>query len=32
MLAAFLIYNDGIGTIIKMTAIYGAESASTKER
>jgi UMF1 family MFS transporter len=25
MLAAFLIYNEGIGTIIKMAAIYGAE-------
>jgi UMF1 family MFS transporter len=25
MLLAFLIYNDGIGTIIKMAAIYGAE-------
>lgn len=25
MLAAFLIYNEGIGTIIKLAAIYGAE-------
>jgi len=25
MLVAFLIYNEGIGTIIKMAAIYGAE-------
>jgi UMF1 family MFS transporter len=25
MLAAYLIYNEGIGTIIKMAAIYGAE-------
>ncbi len=25
MLLAFLIYNDGIGTIVKMAAIYGAE-------
>ncbi|MFU8803054.1 MAG: MFS transporter [Bradymonadaceae bacterium] len=25
MLIAFLIYNDGIGTIIRMAAIYGAE-------
>ncbi len=25
MLLAFLIYNDGIGTIIRMAAIYGAE-------
>jgi MFS transporter, UMF1 family len=25
MLVAFLIYNDGIGTIIRMAAIYGAE-------
>jgi UMF1 family MFS transporter len=25
MLAAFLLYNEGIGTIIKMAAIYGAE-------
>lgn len=25
MLAAFLVYNEGIGTIIKMAAIYGAE-------
>jgi UMF1 family MFS transporter len=25
MLLAFLVYNDGIGTIIKMAAIYGAE-------
>lgn len=25
MLLAFLLYNDGIGTIIKMAAIYGAE-------
>jgi UMF1 family MFS transporter len=25
MLGAFLIYNEGIGTIIKMAAIYGAE-------
>jgi UMF1 family MFS transporter len=25
MLAAFLIYNEGIGTIIKMASIYGAE-------
>lgn len=25
MLVAFLIYNDGIGTVIRMAAIYGAE-------
>ncbi len=25
LLAAFLIYNDGIGTIIRMTTVYGAE-------
>jgi UMF1 family MFS transporter len=25
MLAAFLLYNDGIGTIIRLAAIYGAE-------
>jgi UMF1 family MFS transporter len=25
MLAAFLVYNDGIGTIIRMAAIYGTE-------
>ena len=25
MLAAFLVYNEGIGTIIKMASIYGAE-------
>lgn len=25
MLVAFLVYNDGIGTIIRMAAIYGAE-------
>jgi MFS transporter, UMF1 family len=25
LLAAFLVYNDGIGTIIRMAAIYGAE-------
>ena len=25
MLVAFLIYNDGVGTIIRMAAIYGDE-------
>ncbi len=25
MLIAFLIYNDGIGTIIRMATIYGTE-------
>jgi UMF1 family MFS transporter len=25
MMAAFLVYNDGIGTIIRMTAVYGTE-------
>ncbi|MEZ4548308.1 MAG: hypothetical protein R3B51_11610 [Thermodesulfobacteriota bacterium] len=25
VLAAFWVYNDGIGTIIKMATIYGAE-------
>ena len=29
MLIAFLIYNDGIGTIIRMAGPYGRRSAST---
>ena len=29
MLVAFLIYNDGIGTIIRMASIYGAGIASS---
>ncbi|MAE72088.1 MAG: MFS transporter [Gemmatimonadetes bacterium] len=31
MLVAFLIYNDGIGTIIRMAAIYGAERGIPSE-
>ena len=32
MLVAFLIYNDGIQTIIRMATTYGARSASTRAR
>jgi UMF1 family MFS transporter len=31
MLAAFLIYNDGIGTIIRMAGLYGAEIGLPQE-
>ena len=32
MLVAFLIYNDGIQTIIRMATIYGAEIGHRRER
>ena len=32
MLLAFLIYNDGIGTIIRMATIYGQRDRDRSER